>query len=672
MSVSAGAIRLTRPPRLSTLAGMQTSARYGRAVACAIVSALAGTVPAAASPSRVAPAFHGEPHAEPSLAAGVDVRHYALDLTLSGGGVASLDGIATITAALTEPADAVTFDLVGLDVSEVDEAGAPLAYAQTDSVLRVFFGAPRAAGESFTLAIHYGGVAAGGYFSYPRNSYTFAEPSDARRWFPCHDDPGDKADSALVRITVPAAWPAFSNGVLDSAVPGAADGTTTWTWRESHPIATYLLAISFGDYATWADSAAGVPLTYAVFPEDVARAQYDFATVPDMMAYFQSIFGPYPFDKYGMVAVDPFVVRGMEHQSMTTIVLAWLTGDRANEPGFAHELAHQWFGDELTPHAWSDIWLNEGFATYGELMYRQHAHGDSAFRAALRQGRALYFGEDATARYPIFDPPRDLNGHDYLFGLAVYYKGAWVLHMLRSMLGDAAYTQILQTYVQRHAYGSVSTPDFQQVCEEVSGESLQWFFDQWVYQAGYPQLQTVALGSQHDDGSVWINVGITQAQTNAPLFRLPMAVRVTTPLGDTTVTQTITGVTASYYFPVRAWPTSIVLDPDFTLLFQQPAVTAIEALPEKGLALSPPRPSPWSDFVDITVTVGQAADVAVTVHDARGRLVRELCHGAMSAGGRVVRWDGRDAAGHAVPAGVYLIRAHRSGATGWQRTVKLR
>ncbi len=613
-----------------------------------------------------------------SQASGIDVRHYALDLTLPGGGVATLSGAVTITGTLTASSDSICLDLVGLTVTAVTEDAAPLQFAQTDSLVRIALPAPRAAGAPFTLSVTYAGIATGGYFSYARNSYTFVEPSDARHWFPCHDDPGDKADSVLVRVTAPSAWPLFSTGVQVSSVPDPLAGTTTWTWRESHPIATYLVAVTFGDYAVWEDSAAStdsstaIPLTYAVFPEDLAKAQYDFATVPDMMTYYQGAFGPYPFDKYGMVAVEPFGAGGMEHQSMTTINRSWVTGTRAREAGIAHELVHQWFGDLLTPAQWADIWLNEGFATYGDLLYRQYAHGDSAFEAGLRQARAYYFSDDGTARYAVYDPPRSLNGHDYLFGLTVYYKGAWVLHMLRSMVGDAAFAQILQVYVQRHAYGTVSTPDFQHVCEEVDGQSLQWFFDQWIYQAGYPVLQAAALASVHADGTIWVNVGVTQAQVNAPIFRLPLSVRVTTAEGDTTVTQTMSGLTASYYFPVRGWPTSVVLDPDLTLLFQQTGATSVQALALDALALSPPRPTPWSAFVDVTVTVAQATSIEVTVHDVRGRLVRVLCRDRLAPGGRTLRWDGRVEDGRVAPAGVYLIRAHRDGATRWQRTVKLR
>ncbi len=608
----------------------------------------------------------------PSAAGGVDVRHYALDLTLLGGGVPSIDGLATVTLALSAPADTVRLDFVGLTATAVTEGGDARGYVQTDSTLAIALGGVRAAGVPFALQIAYAGLATRGYFSYPRTSYTFTEPSDARHWFPCHDDPGDKADSALVRVTAPSAWPVFGNGVQVSVEPGASGGTTTWTWREAHPIASYLLAVTFGDYATWTADAAGLPLLYAVYPEDVAKSQVDFATVPDMLAFYQTEFGPYPFDKYGMVAVEPFGAGGMEHQSMSTINRSWVSGTGAFEWGIAHELVHQWFGDFVTCGAWSDIWLNEGFATYGDLLYRQHAHGDSVFRAGLRQARAYYFSEDAITRYPIYDPPRDRGGRDYLFGLTEYYKGAWVLHMLRSMVGDATFAHILQTYAQRHAYGTARTPDFQAVCEEIAGESLSWFFDQWVYQAGYPVLQVAAIGSVREDGTVWVNVGVTQTQHDAPLFRLPLPIRVTTPLGDTTVTQTMSGPTASYFFPVRAWPTGILVDPDLTLLFQQTGATSVQPLAPEELLLSRPRPSPWSDFVDVTVTVGQQAGVRVTVHDARGRLVRHLCDGTMVPGGRVVRWDGRDDAGRVLPSGVYLLQASRDGAREWQRTLKLR
>jgi aminopeptidase N len=606
--------------------------------------------------------------AAPSLAGGVDVTHYALDLTL-GANAPTVSGTAAISfRPLAAGTDTVAFDLVGLSVSQVREGATNRTFTQDASVVKIALGTPRAPTDSVTLVVSYGGNTGNrAYYSYERNSYTFVEPSDARYWFPCHDDPSDKATSEI-RATVPTGLPLYSNGVLADTTAGP--GTTTWHWVESHQIATYLIAVTFGTYTTLYASAGSLPLLYGVWPEDVSLALFDFAHVPDMIAYDQDEFGPYPFDKYGMVAISPFRYGGMEHQSMSTINRTWLTGDRANEPGIAHELAHQWWGDKVTLASWAEIWLNEGFATYGDLLYRQHAYGDSAFRAGLRAARSYYFSEDAIIRYPIYDPPRNANGHDYLFGLTEYYKGAWVLHMLRSLVGDTAFRQILRTYGDRFAYANATTRDFESVCEEIYGASLAWFFDQWIYQAGYPVLQSEAYGMVGDDGLYHVVVGIIQTQVNAPTFTFPLPIRFTTSLGDTTVTAWITQANQSVEVSLRTGPTSITFDPDLTVLFAQTAPTVVPLSGERPLALFVPRPNPWRLHVTVDLALLRGTRLRVTVHDATGRLVQTLEDGPMQPGWRRLVWDGRTAAGTEVPPGVYLIRAASGDTTVTRRTVR--
>jgi aminopeptidase N len=221
---------------------------------------------------------------------------------------------------------------------------------------------------------------------------------------------------------------------------------------------------------------------YYVFREDSALAAYDFANVPHMMDAFNYYFGPYPFEKYGMVAVTPFAYGGMDHQTMTTINRSWINGTRANEFGIAHELAHQWWGDMVTMSDFRHIWLNEGFATYAEALFTEYFYGQNTYAPRIQWYQDYYFIYDEYyGRFPLFDPVA-------IFNAAEYFKGALVLHMLRGMMGDEAFFNGLRQYGQLYRYGNASTEDFRAVMEDVSGLSLFTFFHQWIYEPGYPEL----------------------------------------------------------------------------------------------------------------------------------------------------------------------------------------
>jgi aminopeptidase N len=416
-----------------------------------------------------------------------------------------------------------------------------LGYQQSYENLKIIFPSLISQGETLSVAIYFqrrSDLDRGFYFyrsdevspNLPSDiAYTMSEPSDARYWLPCYDEPWDKAKVDLI-IKVKNSYLVASNGLLiRDEIKGS---ERIFHWRSEYPMSTYLIAFATSEYITFSDwyhkvsnPSDSIEVKYYVWREDSLKAVSAFKNVVDMMKFFSLKFGEYPFEKYGMVAVYPFRYGGMEHQTMTTIHRRWLDGN--SEGGIAHELAHQWWGDLVTCETWAEIWLNEGFASYGDALYTEYKYGFETFKSKLEYWTKAYFREDSIIRYPIYNPP---SGK--LFGTAVYYKGAWVLHMLRNLIGDSAFFAVLQEWGRRYAYGTGTTQKFIQVVNDITGEDLSWFFNQWVYEAGYPVLDFSVSFANYD--TLFIN--LRQTQRNAIIFRFPIEFKIQAKNLDTILT----------------------------------------------------------------------------------------------------------------------------------------
>jgi aminopeptidase N len=263
---------------------------------------------------------------------------------------------------------------------------------------------------------------------------------------------------------------AVSNGTL---VSEASDATfTTFTWEMDDPMATYLATLAIGPY-TRSEAAGpdGVQLRDYV-PASYLSPPAAFGRVGEMLALFTDWFGEYPFDAYGHVIVANFP-GAMETQTMTM-----MGADAVSEDVVAHELAHQWFGDSVTPATWRDIWLNEGFATFAEFLWLEQAHGSAVMES---YARSLHTALQGQTLRPIADP-----GVAELFGTGVYWRGGLTLYALRAEVGDDLMKSILTTYAARFRYGNAATADFIAVAEEVSGRDLGDFFSAWLDQTALP------------------------------------------------------------------------------------------------------------------------------------------------------------------------------------------
>ncbi len=377
--------------------------------------------------------------------------------------------------------------------------------------------------DTFHISIYYGGKpkSAGsvGFVFGEVNKrplvYTLNQPEYASLWFPCNDIPSDKAmlemkiRNAKENISV-------SNGKL---IAVEEDEThITYHWKTFYPISTYLIALYSAPYEHFTDysiiNSDTLELHYYVMPEHLGNAKKDFAVHNEMINFFSITFGMYPFikEKYG-VAEFLWNLGAMEHQTITGIGYNFVSGNNFFRDIYAHELAHQWWGNAVGVKSWDDVWLSEGFATYSEVLFNEYKYG----KDALRSGMLAKFDENFKGK--LYQP-------DALFSSTVYDKGAWVLHMLRFEIGDSVFFEILRKYFEKFKYASASTKDFKTVCEDVSRKDLSQFFDQWVF-IGADQIKVeYVYQTKKQNESYLLELITKQIQTAYPEYHFPLEINV--------------------------------------------------------------------------------------------------------------------------------------------------
>jgi aminopeptidase N len=387
---------------------------------------------------------------------------------------------------------------------------------------------------------------------------------------------------------VPDGMTVVSNGRLLSLEKSPTTGLVAYHWSQEKPHANYLITLVAGFFKKLEDKSGEVPLGFYTPPSEINEAASSFKDTKDMVAFFEKEIGvPYPWAKYDQVCVNDFVAGGMENTSATTLTDGTLFTEateniRSSEGLISHELAHQWFGDLVTCKDWSHIWLNEGFATYYESLYDAYKHGRDAMLYEL-YGRARQIvgmtGDTNAIVRRTYDNPRDM------FGYLSYPKGSWVLHMLRSQLGEDLYRRCIKTYLEEHQYGAVVTEDLRAAIEKLSGRSFDQFFDQWLYHAHHPELE---VGYSWDENAKLAQVSIHQAQkldANVLLFNFPLTVRFKGPFGTMDRPIQVTRKEEDFYFPLVSAPEVVRLDPDYTLLakisFTVPATMLSKQLTDK-------------------------------------------------------------------------------------------
>ncbi len=560
------------------------------AVAAAVTAALGGPGEQARRPPRpprppsveerlriLSPAEPSVRHAARAAAeaamlspgAAVDVERYTIDLRVSLG-PNRVDGSVRIEARV------VTAGMAELQVGLYDQmqvvsvtaGGSPLSYTRSANLVRIALGRAHGAGEVVDVTVAYGGtppVRGFGSFVFGTHGGTqpivssLSEPFYAPTWWPCVDDPSDKAIVAM-DLTVPDPLVGVSNGALAATLANP-DATTTYQWRSSYPISTYLVSVAISNYSMLSDvyqpvtGGPPMPVQHWVYPEKLAAAQNDFGVTVPMLEFFATAFGEYPFvaEKYGHALFN--AGGAMEHQTATSYGAGLVGGDNFFDWIVAHELAHQWWGNLVTLPGWGETWLNEGFATYSEALWSEHLGGFPALRTYVASLDSRPFCGT------LHDPPAGCD----IFGHTIYDKGAWVLHMLRRVVGDAAFFQGLRNWASDHAYANGSTADLRAVMESASGLWLGDFFDRWVYQSGEPAYRWGWSAASTPAGWVtWVRIEQTQA---GAVFVMPIDLRVATALGPSTFTvQNAAAAQDVALPPLPAPPTGVLLDPDLWIL----------------------------------------------------------------------------------------------------------
>ncbi len=465
-------------------------------------------------------------------------------------------------------ADRLHFDLVGMTVDSAAVDAESASFSQRPDGLTVNLSRPRAVGDTLKVAIYYHGIPADGLI-FRRNRYgrptVFADnwPSRARFWFPGVDHPSDKA-AVEFRVVAPAEWSIVANGrSIETSRWG--EGRTLTVWRTERPIPVYTMVVGaaemvvreIGKYcAEGRDSC--VSITQWTFAEDEERAARLFRRAPEAVAFFDSLVGPFPYDKLALVQ-STTRYGGMENASAIFFTERLSEGQRGDGL-VAHEIAHQWFGDAVTEREWPHLWLSEGFATYFASVFFEFVDGDSAGHRIRADNEARFMASvEDVARPIIEDEPRDLFR---LLNANNYQKGAWVLHMLRQLVGDEAFFEGIREYYREFVHATALSSDLQRIMEKTSGKDLGWFFDQWLLRPGYPKVKVHA---SWDEAAQSLELSVVQSQT-WPAFRFPLRIDVEGDGFSVTRTFWIDGRERRFDWSMPGKPDGVIIDPENALL----------------------------------------------------------------------------------------------------------
>jgi aminopeptidase N len=510
------------------------------------------------------------------------LEHIALDLALDVP-KRSVEGTATLTVRRVDAkARKLRLDAIAFEIAEVRVAGKAAEHEYDDATLSIDV----PAAERFDVVVRYRVTPKRGlYFlepdehvrERPRQVWTQCQDEDARYWFPCHDKPHVKQTTELC-VRVPKAWTTLSNGVL---VAQKEDGdTAVFHWKQEQPHASYLVTLVAGEFAVLAGEGARVPVSYYVPKGREVDGARTFGRTPQMIELFEKKTGiPYPWPKYAQVVVSDFIFGGMENTSATTMYEHILLDERGaldvDMDGLvAHELAHQWFGDYVTCRDWSEGWLNEGWATYMELVWKDEGHdphghlpwetfGRDDYDYAVKGELDIYLAEDG-GRYRRPIVCRDYENPIDLFDRHLYQKGALVLHVLRRTVGDEVFWRAVNAYLKKHAFGNVESRDFQRALEAESGKSLDRVFDAYVHGSGHPELEVLV---EYDDGQLVVSVKQTQkVDHETRLWEGPLVLDVVTRGKVRRETVQVRAAKDSFVFNAEERPGHVAVDPDGDLL----------------------------------------------------------------------------------------------------------
>jgi aminopeptidase N len=447
-----------------------------------------------------------------------------------------LFGDVTTRVVLAAASDTVRLDAENLTIDRATGAGArSLRFTADTSHVTVRLARRAAAGDTVEFTLAYHGFPERGLYFVPRRNVIWSqgEATETRAWIPTYDAPNDKTTWEFY-VTVDSGMAVLSNGRLVDVKPAGAN-RQVWHWTQERPASTYLYSVVVGPFVVLKDQWRGRPVEYWTYADTTDAAWRTFGETPAMIELYSQVLGvPFQWDKYDQSIIPDFTYGGMENVSATTqtdLALHSAGGepDNSGRGLNAHELAHQWFGDLTTTADWADIWLNEGITTYMESVQNEKSRGWDA--AALEWGgqqRAAMNADRNEERPLVWGRYEGTDPIVLFFSGHVYPKGAQLAHQLRRLLGDSLFWAGMHRFLVDNAYHAVTTPDYAVAMEKTCNCDLDWFFDQWAYGIGYPQVK---FTRHWDAATKTLHVTVAQTQTVDslhPLFRFPVTLRVIT------------------------------------------------------------------------------------------------------------------------------------------------
>ncbi|MGI9035398.1 MAG: M1 family metallopeptidase [Pyrinomonadaceae bacterium] len=499
-----------------------------------------------------------------------DVQHYIIHSSFDRPNRTFFGDVTIELKPLKDNFRQIELDATGMkfDFIRLEPAGTNLQYTQTGEKLFIALDKDYSPNDVISVHFKYSSKPKKGvYFvdfdaGRPAQTWTQGEAEEAHYWFPCYDFPDDKATTEQF-ITAPPGEIAIANGELLDTIDNA-DGTKTFHYKMPVVHSTYLTSFVVGKYSKVEDKYKDVPLGYYMYPGIENTARKIYGRTPDMIQVYEQLTGVnFPYNKYDQTMVANFQFGGMENITATTMADTELffTPPENVIDLVSHELAHSWFGDLVTCKNWSNLWLNEGFATYMEAAYREKTFGRADYLRQISEDAARAMAFDSVGQSHALlrpNPPTD----DSLFDTTTYQKGGAVIHTLRETVGAENFWRAINNYLNAHKFANVESADLKKAMEEASGKDLSVFFDQWVYKAGFPRLSVKQIYNPQTK-RLSLNIAQTQTGANVPtVFVMPFDVEIATADGMKNETLEIKNRVQSFTIQIDGKPSKLNFDKD--------------------------------------------------------------------------------------------------------------